>query len=177
MRFDYIYFPFLNALKCDFDTLILEKVPTVGGGYAPASHTLPPLDRFAPTHATPIIPPPNRENKSTPMPVATLVERGKSLEGGPYIPYLPCMRYHEHQRMHKCMIWSWNIDVFDSGHAESKNFLLVFKLLYIHVLGSSWLILLKYIQSQSNSMVVGLICCVHDLEKFISVMFFDWFVI
>ena len=49
-----------RALKCDFDTLILEeKSPT-----DPPSHALPPLGRFAPSHGTPDHPP-NRENKYT----------------------------------------------------------------------------------------------------------------
>ena len=48
----------LNALNCDFDTLILEIVPTVGGG--PPSNTLPRSVASLPRmgHRSPITPPP-----------------------------------------------------------------------------------------------------------------------
>ena len=51
---------FLNALKCDFDTLIFEK-------YTP-SNTLPPLGRFAPSPRTllrlVVVSPPKKKKKN-----------------------------------------------------------------------------------------------------------------
>ena len=56
---------FFNALKCDFDTLIFEKVPTVDP---------PPT----PSPRTPIIPHPNPENKSTRMTLGYVFEEAET---------------------------------------------------------------------------------------------------